>query len=626
MRAKPIILNLVSLALFPLAACGGSDGGAPTVPVTPAPGSTLISDIQGRAASSPLIGQVVTITAVVSGDFQENDGATASNLGGFYLQDEVPDGDAATSDGIFVFDGTNPSTDVNVGDRVTVTGTVNEYFGETQISDPSVTIVGSGSIPATDVALPVDGTSTNSDGDLIPDLERYEGMLVRFPQTLSITNLRNLEQFGSVGLSADGRLFQFTNSNTPDAARYQAYKSLTARRGIELDDGLRSANPVNVRYLFAGNTADYSIRAGDTISGVTGNLRYSRGSGGNGDETWRIMPTADPRVLSMNPRPGPPVVGGTVKVASFNVLNFFSTVDTGQNACGPQGNDNCRGADSNAELDRQLAKIVSALAIMNADIVGLIELENNSDASLRMIVDALNARIGSADYAFLDTGTIHEDGIKTGFVYKTSTIGLVGSFAILDRSVDPRFNDDRNRPALAQSFERLANGAVVTLVVNHLKSKGSPCDADGDANLGDGQGNCNRARTDAAAAIADWIATDPTSSNDSDYLIIGDLNAYTQEDPLIALQDAGLVNLLGSQSNAYSFVFDAQAGALDHAIASASLVPQVVETIEWHINADEPSLLDYNLEHGRNPALFDADSPYRASDHDPIIVGIDLSD
>jgi len=166
---------------------------------------------------------------------------------------------------------------------------------------------------------------------------------------------------------------------------------------------------------------------------------------------------------------------------------------------------------------------------------------------------------------------------------------------------------------------------VLTVAVNHLKSKGSSCDADGDPNLGDGQGNCNVTRTSAAAALADWLAADPTGSGDADVLIIGDLNAYAMEDPLETFASAGYTNLLGTQSAPYSFVFDAQAGALDHAIASASLAPQVVETIEWHINADEPRLLDYNLENGRDPDLFDGNTPYRASDHDPIVIGLDLT-
>ena len=592
----------------------------------PSPPSNQVSiaEVQGSGSASPLVGQVVSISGVVTGDFQDNDSDDASNLGGFYIQQQTPDADAMTSDGIFVFDGNNPATDVSSGDRVNVTGTVSEYFGETQITEPSVSITGSGVIQATGVSLPATGTMTNSDGDLIADFERYEGMLLEFQQTLSVSNLRNLEQFGAVGLSEGGRLYQFTNANAPDPVAYAAHKSSNARRSLELDDGRRSSNPATIRFLNAG-AAGYSIRAGDTVSGVTGNLRYSRGSGGNGNEAWRLMPTTEPVFNPVNPRPGSPSVGGSVRVASFNVLNFFSTVDSGQSVCGPQGNDGCRGADSDQELARQLEKMVTALVVLDADIVGLMELENNNGASLQMIVDALNAEIGTDEYAFLNTGTIHDDAIKTGFIYKTSTIGLAGPFAILDRSVDSRFNDARNRPALAQSFRVLATGAKLSVVVNHLKSKGSSCEADGDPNLDDGQGNCNQTRTNAAGAIADWVATDPTNSNDTDYLIIGDLNAYAHEDPLTALQNAGFTSLLEARANPYSFVFDAQAGALDHAIASASLVPQVVETIEWHINADEPALLDYNLEHGRNPALFDANSPYRASDHDPVVIGLDLT-
>ncbi len=58
--------------------------------------------------------------------------------------------------------------------------------------------------------------------------------------------------------------------------------------------------------------------------------------------------------------------------------------------------------------------------------------------------------------------------------------------------------------------------------------------------------------------------------DDPDYLIIGDLNAYTREDPLTELGTAGFTSLLDAQNNPYSFVFDSQAGALDHAIASAT--------------------------------------------------------
>jgi predicted extracellular nuclease len=339
------------------------------------------------------------------------------------------------------------------------------------------------------------------------------------------------------------------------------------------------------------------------------------------------MPTENPQFEAMNTRPAAPVVNGTIRIASFNVLNFFTGIDSGQPSCGPLGNTNCRGADSSAEFTRQLEKTVTALRMLDSDVIGLIELENNASESLQRIVDALNAEVSVGSYDFVDTGTIGDDAIKTGFIFRPGTISLAGSPAILDSSIDARFDDSRNRPALAQTFAENSGNARLTIVVNHLKSKGSSCAASGDPNLGDGQGNCNATRNNAAAAIADWLATDPTSSGDTDFLIIGDLNAHLLEDPITTLKNAGFSNLAETTSglDAYSFIFDGQLGALDHALASASLASQVTGVVEWHINADEPNMLDYNLELNRDPALFEGSTPYRASDHDPLVIGLDLT-
>jgi predicted extracellular nuclease len=566
------------------------------------------------------------VSGVVTGDFQANDGDSQRDLGGFFIQG-VPDADFATSDGIFIFDGSGPATDVNAGDSVRVTGTVNEYFGETQITAASVSVVGTGAILPVPVTFPVAGTASNSDGELIADLERYEGMLIRVPQPMTVSSLYDLERYGEVLLAAGGRPMQFTNGNAPNVPGYSQHIADLAVRRIVLDDGRKAVNAVPVRYLSAGSAPAYSIRIGDETTDVTGNLRYSRGSGADGTETWRIVPTVDPLFDASNPRPGAPAVDGALRIAYFNTLNFFTTINTGQSICGPFGSSSCRGADSGAEFDRQLAKLVTALVMINADIVGLIELENNPTTTLQIIVDAMNNALGAGGYDFVNTGTVGDDAIRTAFLYKPSTVSTQGAFAILDSNVDARFDDSRNRPALAQTFLQSSNGAVLTLVLNHLKSKGSACDDAGDPNTGDGQANCSRTRTSAAMAIADWVALDPTASGDPDYLVLGDLNAYIAEDPLTALKSAGFTNLIEAAigTDAYSFVFEGQAGALDHALASPSLVPQVAATIEWHINADEPALLDYNLDAGRDPSLFDSATPYRSSDHDPIIVGLDLT-
>jgi predicted extracellular nuclease len=350
-----------------------------------------------------------------------------------------------------------------------------------------------------------------------------------------------------------------------------------------------------------------------------------------------------------NPRkPVAPAVGGTLKVASFNVLNYFTTIDNTASStsgpCAPDGTQDCRGADSDAELARQTAKAAAALCGINADIVGLMEIENNSTASLSSLVDATS---GCGPYAYVNTGIIGTDAIKVGFLYKTSTVTPVGSYKLLTTSVDSRFLDDKNRPTLAQTFSQTVGGEKLTVAVNHLKSKGSACTDIGDPDINDGQGNCNGTREDAALAMVDWLKTDPTNSNDPDFLIIGDLNSYAKEDPIKAIEKGSddtantvddytnLVKAFGGDA-AYSYVFDGQTGYLDHALANSTLLPQVTGTADWHINSDEAPSFDYNdtikdtgeaAFEARPSALplYAADQ-YRTSDHDPVIIGLHLGE
>jgi len=584
----------------------------------------LISDIQGAGSTSPLVGQKVKITAVVTGDFQNTDADKTSDLGGFYVQQEVTDADSATSDGIFIYD-KKFAADVEVGDRVEISGTVKEYFGETQIAASTVNVIGKGTIKATNINLPTTKVTTNSKGKNIADLEQYEGMLVRFPQKLSVSSLYHLGRFGEVGLAQGGQPFQYTNSHLPDISGYKVHMEMLAARSIILDDGLTSSNPSKIRYLKNGTNSNYSIRSGDSITAVTGNLRYSRGSGGSGSEGWRLEPTEIVTFHDDNPRPQLPKMSGNLTVASYNVLNLFSTVDNGKPICGSKRKQRCRGADSAVELSRQLKKTVTAIKMMDADIIGLMELENNDTASIALLVDALNDRIGSRVYAYVNTGSVHTDVIKTGFIYKIASVRTKGIYKLLTTAIDPRFIDSRNRPALAQTFQSISTDAAFTVIVNHLKSKGSACDKDGDPDILDGQGNCNIMRTEAVKAIADWIGTDPTASDDPDYLIIGDFNAYAMEDPLRTFSAAGFTHIAPKDTKHYSFAYNGQVGAYDYAFASSSMAIQVKQVFEWHINSDEPTVVDYNLDYGRDADIFNPDLPYRASDHDPVLIGLELT-
>ena len=619
-------LLIIAIVLSLNACSAGGSGIAPALPPPIDANIATISEVQGNGNVSPMLGQRVKITGIVTGDFQQGDADTGRNLGGFFMQMAIGDGDPATSDGIFVFDRNSAINNVVITQSVEVTGTVTENFFETQIIADSVRVVGSGAIQPTDLSFPAT-TIANSDGILIADFERFEGMFVGLADPATISDVFNLERYGELTLSSTDRLYQFTNSNAPDMAGYGAHKEDVASRSLILDDGLSLQNPDDIHYLkpIASNSADYSVRVGDTVAIAGGNIRFSRGSGGSGKESFRLEPAFDPLFVSQNVRNSvSPDPGGNVKVASFNVLNYFTTIDNGQNNCGPDADMGCRGADSTLEFSRQHQKTVSTLLALDADVVGLMELENNGGVALQSIVDAMNVVVGNGDWASIETGVIGGDAITVGLIYRTSVVQPAGTFAVLTSMSDSRFNDRRNRPALAQTFDAVSDGGRFTVAVNHLKSKGSSCDDSGDPNLNDGQGNCNQTRTDAAAALAEWLTDDPTGSGDPDVLIMGDLNAYLREDPLTTLENAGFENLLETRlgTDAYSYVFYGQAGALDHALVSSSLSGRVTGVGEWHINADEPPLFDYNLEAGRSADLFDPNSPFRASDHDPVIVGI----
>ncbi len=561
--------------------------------------ATYIHDIQGSGLASPEAGNIHTIEGVVVGDFQ-----TGGGLKGFFVQEETADwdADAATSEGIFVYDGVSPAVDVNVGDVVRVTGTVAEYYDLTEITSVTqveVCGVGAAVTPAV-VTLPVNDLN---------DWEHYEGMLVSIPQTLYVTGNYTQGRYGEVELSVGGRLFNPTNVVEPGAAAL-ALQDLNDRSRIQLEDGSTVQNPVPVPYIGADNT----LRAGDTLPGLVGVLHYSYGD-------YEIHPVGPISFTRENQRPGnPSFADATLKVASANVLNYFVTLDDG--TCPYAGG--CRGADNAAEFDRQKAKIISAILALDADVIGLMEMENHpADAALQDLVDGLNAAAGAGTYAYIDTGVIGTDVIKVALIYKPARVTPVGSHAILDSSVDPTFNDDKNRPALAQTFAENATGEKFTVVVNHLKSKGSACDDVGDPDVGDGQGNCNLTRTAAVNALVNWLATDPTASGDADFLMIGDFNSYAKEDPIDAAKAGGYIDLIEKfVAEPYSFVFDGQAGYLDHALASPSLTGQVVGVTEWHINADEPSALDYQ-DYNQPAGLYQPDQ-FRAADHDPIVIGLRL--
>ncbi|KVQ87866.1 endonuclease [Burkholderia ubonensis] len=599
MRA-PIPVSALLLLLPALAAAPALAATAAPVSATCGGSATPIAEIQGPGAPSPLAGQNVSIEAVVTADFGGADG-----FGGFFVQqaDAQRRNQPGVSEGLFVY---APKARAKAGDLVHVTGKVEEKYGQTQLTLSGAIAVcanGQSVTPAT-LALPVDDVNA---------FTAYEGMLVRLPQKLNVTDNYELGRYGSVLLS-NGRLRTPTSVVPP--AQAQSQIDANARNRLILDDGSNKQNPASVPYPAPGLSAANTLRAGYTVSNVEGVLEMRYGA-------WRVQPVPGAAAPAFDARANPRTAApardrhANLRVASFNVLNYFNGNGLGGGFDDPAN----RGAKTYQEFLRQDAKIVSALKALDADVIGLMEIQNNGYGELSA-VRQLAAKLGS-HWRVVDPGTarLGGDAIAVALIYDSRKVEPVGRAATLAI-------DDKNRQPLAQTFRRVGGKHALTVVVNHLKSKNCPDATSDDLDQGDGQGCWNATRTRAAARLADWLAGTPTGASSQGVLLIGDFNSYTHEDPIRLLESRGYRNLVSRWigANAYSYVYNGEAGYLDHALASLPLAAHVKAVHEWHINADEPVALQYTLAYksAEQQRTWYAPDAYRSSDHDPVLVDIAL--
>ncbi len=584
---------------------------------------TKIHTIQGIGSTVTGAGPF-TVEAIVTADYQDS----ATSIKGFFIQEENADADAnpATSEAIFVYCNTCPIA-VSVGDKVEITGTASDFQDLSQLTPTSISVISSANtLPtSTTITLPVPNGYASKNAYL----EQFEGMLVKIAGTLTVTENYQLGRFGQVTLAAGGRPSQFTHANAPSTSGYSAHLDTVARQTIILDDHSNAQNPDPVIYPQGNFSANNSLRSGSTTDDLTGVLHYSWGGNSASPNNWRIRPTQAVTFDKAVRPTAPPSIGTpNVKVASFNVLNYFNTFGTGNCTNGVSGvATDCRGADDATEFTRQKDKHKQAFIDLNADVIGLMELENDGYGASSAQQDLLNlinsAGLSGRNYKMVDadtligsTNAVGTDAIKVGLIYDDNAMDLVAGS--VKTSNDAIFD----RPPLAATFLHTASGEKFTVVVNHFKSKGSAAGLPDDTDQGDGQGNSNATRTAQAAALVTFLST---LSDDPDILVMGDLNAYRMEDPITTIKNAGYTDLLGVDK--YSYVYDGQVGYLDHALASASLVPQVTGADDWHINTDEPSVLDYNTNFksaGQITSLYNADA-YRSSDHDPVLIGLNLA-
>ena len=570
----------------------------------------LISDVQGAALRSTQEGASVTVEAVVIAEY-------TAGLGGVFLQEEQQDrdGDPMSSEGLFVqIDGARPK--VVRGDVVRASGQVAE------LGDDASTLTALTELSELRVCGHLDELPQPALVEEAPlvadDWEAHEGMRVSIEPTVTLIGNYNLLGRGELLVSLNGRQWVPTEIHPPGALARELFDN-NQRARLLLDDGsISAAAPDKINYLVLQPSTDAPYRVGTQLTGITGVLDERNGS-------YRLhLIERISAAQAMRPE-NTPEVAGKLRIATFNVLNFFN--GDGQGVGFPTE----RGASDVEELTRQRAKILSALKAMDADLYALVEVENDGyekGSAIEELTTRLNqvrGRQNEYDYVRGPDARLGSDVISVGLVYRPKKLRLAGTSSTLDA---PPFAEDSRAP-LAQTFEEIKSGARFTVIVNHWKSKGGCTEADpGNQDRGDGQGCWNAARVDAARALADWLGGDPTGSKDPDMLILGDLNAHSQEDPIRLLGEAGYVQLGNTENQAhYSFVYSGLSGSLDHALASVSLAAQIEGAAVWHINSDEMPQFDYNREsksRALEARLFRSD-PFRSSDHDPMLVGFDLT-
>lgn len=615
--------------------CGGVAAAPALAAPTSAEDTVSIAQIQGTGESTPLLGQTVTtepsvVTAVYPGG--------PGSLGGFVIQTPGTGGTVDTSrasEAVFVYTGGTQST-VAVGDRVQVTGVAGEYRGLTQLA---------GNVEVTPVSedLPDVEPATNAWAGTATTRENLESMLYQPREKFRVADTYGLGRYGELGLAAGRALpTQPTQVARPGSPQAQAQATTNRAISVTLDDGSNrgfAASPTlearQVPYL----TVENPVAVGDTAritEPVIVDYRF---------DTWRFQPTSpvvpgeEPARFSSVSHPKPRV-GGQLSIASFNVLNYFTTTGD-QKGCrgGNYSTDgtynvaqNCdvRGAFDQADLQRQQAKTVAAINRLDTSVVGLMEVENSAklgepkDEALASLVSALNRAAGHHkwDYVRVPESELQsvadQDFITSAIIYQPRKVTQVGTARALGSEAAEGGAFANARTPIAATFVASKRGAApTTVVVNHFKSKGSAPSSGPDRDAGDGQGAWNASRVEQARAVIDWIPSLTKAAGSQDAAVLGDLNSYAQEDPLQEFYAAGYTQAAG---NDHTYVFDGQVGSLDHMLLSPTLRERMTGAAAWNINSGESPLLQYAQY--RTTALdYYRPNEIASSDHDPFIAG-----
>ncbi|MCE9845388.1 ExeM/NucH family extracellular endonuclease [Vibrio antiquarius] len=656
------------------------------------PAFTTIQEIQGEGASSPFIDgypYITTedhfVTGVVSA-------VTTGLTKGFYLQALENDGNDKTSEGLFIHTDV-ADTELKAGDVVCVKGKVQEYYSNTQLSSDANSYVKTGTSNAS-LVTPL----TIKEGETLRDaLERHEGMQVELSSASELFVTRNFSydydsRRNNMMLSHEAPLFKPTQLHAAESDAAVALAKENAANRIYLESDSKAPNgqipyfPTFAQDLDQNGSSEQHIRLGSRVEGLQGVVAYSyneyRLIATNEVDSSNFVTSGDD--FDVARKAAPAIADSDLRVASFNVLNYFTSVaDSGHD--NPTGQN--RGATNLDEFLIQQAKIVSAMNKMDADIIGLMEVENNGfgdGSAIQNLVDALNAEIDDVEdhYTYVEIEEqdkyqeeyFGSDAIMVAILYRANAVTpkeaakviVTPEQHIAENTITRKEGTESNpaydkyqRHSLLQTFTVKETGEDLSVVVNHFKSKGSECIEEWIAGVEDSepadlQGNCNNFRVSAAKVVGEAL-----KDIDGDVLVMGDLNAYGKEDPLLTLTDYsqekygrdiytaayttigggelqvektkiekgyGLHNLntLLHGADTFSYTYSGELGNLDHALASSSLAQKVVAIEDWHINSLESNLFEYSSKYtGDMPKYKDA---FSASDHDPVIIAIDLPD
>ncbi|MCC6653865.1 MAG: ExeM/NucH family extracellular endonuclease [Flavobacteriales bacterium] len=537
-----------------------------------------ICAIQGSGTTSPYVDQQVTTEGVVTAVF------TGSNsINGYFLEHPDCDGNTNTSNGLFVY-APNPGG-VAVGQRLSVTGTVVEFNGLTELTSATFTVLGSGTVNPTPIQLPIGS---------LDHWERHEGMLVRFPGQLMVVDNSNWSQYGELYLAPERTMVPTDrfdpNDTDPDGtngagvsnvAAITAAQDVVDRSYVLLDDAHTNSWPNPTPWADAGGT----MRNGSTVNGLTGVIHFSYGE-------YKVEPTG-PVPFVHAPRPTVPQVGGSLRAAGYNAHNYFTTLGEW-------------GAANSAELGRQRTKLVAAIQAMDADVLALCEIEN-VDEAVEDLVASLNGTMGAGTYVALEANAFGQ-GTRAIILYKPTVLEPITALYQLNTNIF-------QRPHLTQGFRVLGTEGRFLFSTMHLRSKLCDGASGGNEDQGDGQGCFNSQRRAQVDALVDHWSGLRSTSGITAQLIMGDFNAYTQEDPIDLLRASGLS--YQAVEGGYSFGYASMFGSLDHAFATTSMDQAITGTAVWHINTDEPSTFDYQ---DANLSRYQPNA-FRSGDHDPVLVG-----